>query len=100
MHVLEDGINRLIRCCIHNSFNVFVDIAPGPSEWGLSYWCIDKRLIVKVPHNLEVATHVVWDIQLMSDIPIHLLVLALDDLRLQVQSCPPPQHAEECSAQW
>jgi hypothetical protein len=53
-----------------------------------------------LPHNHEVTTNVTWDLQLMSDIPIHLLVLALDDLRLQVQSCPPPQHAEECSAQW
>ena len=56
--------------------------------------------IVKVPQNLKVATNVVWDLQLMSEILIHLLVLALEDLHLQVQSYPPPQHAEECSTQW
>ena len=100
MHVLEDGIHRLIGWWSDASFNVFVDYVPGPGEWALSHCCIDERLVIEVPHNLEVAANFICDLQLMSDIPIHLLVLALDDLHLQVQSCPPAQHAEECSAQW
>jgi hypothetical protein len=100
MHVLKDGIHRLVGWLSDPSFNVFVDYAPGPGECALSHSCIDERLVVEVPHNLEVTANVIWDLQLMSDIPIYLLVLALDNLYLQVQSCPPPQHAEECSAQW
>jgi hypothetical protein len=83
-----------------DSFNVFFYYAPGPIEWALSNYCINERLVIEVPHNLEVTANGIWDLQRMSDIPIHLLVLAMDDLHLQVKSCPPAQHAEECSAQW
>ena len=100
MHVLEDRIHRLVWWLSDDSFNVFVDYAPGPGEWAGSHCCIDERLVVEVPQNLEVAANVIWDLQLMSVITIHLLVLAMDDLHLQVQSCPPLQHAEQCSAQW
>ena len=100
MGVLEGGINRLVWCCSDASFNVFVDYAPGPVEWALSHCYIDERLVIEIPHNLEFAANFIWDLELMSDIPIHQLVLAMDDLHLQVQSCPPAQHAEECSAQW
>ena len=61
---------------------------------------ISERLSVKVPRNLEVGTNAKRDLELMNDIPIQLLVLASDDIHLQVQSCPPPQNAEERSGQW
>ena len=100
MGVLEGGINRLVRCCSDASFNVCVDYGPGPGEWLRTQFNISDRLSVKVPRNLEVGTNVKRDLELMNDIPIQLLVLASDDIHLQVQSCPPPQHAEECSTQW
>ena len=59
MHVLEVGIHRLVGWLSDASFNVFVDYAPEPGECALSHCCIDERLIVKVPHNLEVATNVI-----------------------------------------
>ncbi len=98
MHVFKDGIHRLVWWLSDPSFNVFVDYATGPGEWALSHCCIDERLVIEIPHNHEFAANFIWDLQLMSDIPIHQLVLAMDDLHLQVQSCPPAQHAEECSA--
>ena len=55
---------------------------------------------IEVPQNREVTTYVIRDQQIMYDIPIQLLVLASHDIHLQVQSCPPPQNAEERSGQW
>ena len=60
-----------------------------------THCAISERLTIKVPLNREVVTNVKRDIELMNDIPIQLLVLASYDIHLQVQSCPPPQHAEE-----
>ena len=99
MGVLEGGINRLVGCCSDSSFNVFVDYGPGPGDYMSTHCAISERLSVEVPRNREVTTYVIRDQQLMYDIPIQLLVLASHDIHLQLQSCPPPQHAEEHSGQ-
>ena len=93
--MLEARIKRLVGCCSDASFNVCVDYGPRPGEWLRTQFNISDRLAVKVPRNREVAANVKRDLELMNDISIQLLVLASDDIHLQVQSCPPPQHAEE-----
>ena len=96
MHVLDEGIHRLVGCWRDASFNVFVDNAPGPDKWVLSFCCIDERFVVEVPHNHEVTTNVTWDLQLMRDTPIQLPILVSNNPHLLVQSCTPLQHADEC----
>ena len=84
MGVLDGEINPLVGCCSDGNFNVLVDYAPGLGDWMSTHCAISERLSVKVPHNREVATNFKWDLELMNDILIQLLVLASYDSHLQV----------------